>query len=234
MGYEAEVLEQALRITFRNPLLLRQAFIDRTAVAKECVNECNARLGYLGDGILRQVLRDRLYNRTDLSLLELQNFESRLCGNRTLNNYVRSRGWDKYIVTGDYNWTGERAIEREQKREATVFEAIIGAIRLDQSFEAAAVFLNHGYLANIDQIMNTNNTVSAVQRLHEYTAKRYGATPTHSKRIIHYGDIGQEVSYEYRFRGLSGHAIAPLKSKAKEQAAQALLDQLLAIPPKTS
>lgn len=229
MIFDVDAVERAIGIRFRDPELLKRAFVDRSAVPSGYIPECNTRLAFLGDGLLRGMLRDIFYPRFEFTIIALQQYEVRLLSNKTMNAYVQAQGWGQFIITGDYEWGGDVAIDRANKHEATVFEAIVGAIFLDQGYDATVDYLQQTYLRDMEAVMQIVPPVGMLQRLHEYVALRYGRQPIRTKQVFGRDPSNRKYAYQYKFDGFIGHGTARTKNEAKEQAAKSLLEQLMAI-----
>ncbi|SRR6266568_675207 len=135
-----EPLEEALGIHFQNQELLNLALTHRSYIF-ETPGEgrsSNERLEFLGDSILAFVSADFLYRTfPELSEGELSDLRAALVKTETLASFARDIQLGKYLLLGK----GEHQTGGSQRVLASAFEAILGAIYLDQGIEAVKRFL---------------------------------------------------------------------------------------------
>jgi ribonuclease-3 len=133
-------LEEALGVHFQNPALLDLALTHRSYIY-ETPGEgltSNERLEFLGDSILAFISADFLYRTfPKLSEGELSDIRATLVRRETLANFARE------IYLGDYLHLGkgEQSSGGGQRVLASAFEAVLGAIYLDQGIEVIRAFL---------------------------------------------------------------------------------------------
>ena len=137
-----EQLEQALGIHFQDPALLNLAMTHRSYIY-ETPGEgrsSNERLEFLGDSILAFVSTDFLYRTfPDLSEGELTDVRAFLVKTETLANFAREIELGRFLLMGK----GEQNSGGGKRVLASAFEALLGAIYLDQGIEAVQHFLLH-------------------------------------------------------------------------------------------
>jgi ribonuclease III len=137
-----EQLEQALGIHFQDPTLLNLALTHRSYIY-ETPGEgrsSNERLEFLGDSILAFVSTDFLYRTfPDLSEGELTDVRAFLVKTETLANFAREIELGRFLLMGK----GEQNSGGGKRVLASAFEAVLGAIYLDQGIEAVQHFLLH-------------------------------------------------------------------------------------------
>jgi ribonuclease-3 len=138
----AAAVEQAVGITFRNPGLAVRA-VTHSSFANESPTEIEdyERLEFLGDAVLDFLSAYWLYQHfPELPEGDLTRLRSSLVRTETLAALARRIGLDKVLRIGK----GER-LTGGQNRDAIlcdVFEAITGAIAIDQGVETVYGFLN--------------------------------------------------------------------------------------------
>ena len=137
-----EQLEQALGIHFQDPALLNLALTHRSYIY-ETPGEgrsSNERMEFLGDSILAFVSTDFLYRTfPDLSEGELTDVRAFLVKTETLANFAREIELGRFLLMGK----GEQNSGGGKRVLASAFEALLGAIYLDQGIEAVQHFLLH-------------------------------------------------------------------------------------------
>lgn len=135
-----EQLEQSLGVHFHNPKLLSLALTHRSYIYETpgVEQNSNERLEFLGDSILAFVSADFLF-RTFVNLTEgeLTDVRAVLVRTETLADFAREIELGKYLIVGK----GEHNTVRGQRVLASTFEAVLGAIYLDQGMMTAQQFL---------------------------------------------------------------------------------------------
>lgn len=113
------------------------------------------RLEFMGDSVLGFVCADLIYKyRANLDQGYMSKLRSYLVKSVSLANYARDIDLPKYIRAG-HSLTADQ-ISKSNKILEDVFEALVGAIYLDQGIEVAADYLNRFLL---DDIKNTDLSV---------------------------------------------------------------------------
>jgi ribonuclease III len=137
-----ELLEEILGIHFLDPALLQLALTHRSYIYEtrgegQCSNE---RLEFLGDSILAFISADFLYRSfPDLSEGELSDVRAILVRMETLADFAREIQLSKFLLMGK----GEQSSGGGKRVLASAFEALLGAIYLDQGIAAVQAFLIH-------------------------------------------------------------------------------------------
>src|SRR2546422_8781093 len=137
-----ESLEEALGITFRDPALLHMALTHRSYIY-ETAGEgqpSNERLEFLGDSILAFVSTDFLYRTfPNLTEGELTDVRAILVRSETLANFAQEIQLGNFMRMGK----GEQHSGGGKRVLASAFEAVLGAIYLDQGIEGGQSFFIH-------------------------------------------------------------------------------------------
>jgi ribonuclease III len=135
-----EQLETVLGIHFQHPQLLTLALTHRSYIY-ETAGEgqtSNERLEFLGDSILALVSAEFLYRTfPDLAEGELTDARAILVRTETLATFAREINLWNFLLMGK----GEQNSGGGQRVLASAFEAILGAIYLDQGLMAVQDFL---------------------------------------------------------------------------------------------
>jgi ribonuclease-3 len=143
-------LEEALGVHFQNPALLDLALTHRSYIY-ETPGEgltSNERLEFLGDSILAFISADFLYRTfPKLSEGELSDIRATLVRRETLANFAREIHLGDYLHLGK----GEQSSGGGQRVLASAFEAVLGAIYLDQGIEVVRACL----LPRLDPLART-------------------------------------------------------------------------------
>lgn len=134
--------EEQNGVVFKNKALLRQAFTHRSYINenKEAGLGHNERLEFLGDAVLELVVTEYLYGiYPDKTEGELTSYRSALVNTNTISRVAGDLHMDDYLLLsrGEAKDTGRA----RQYILANTFEAVIGAIYLDQGYDVAKGFI---------------------------------------------------------------------------------------------
>src|SRR3989338_3504676 len=131
-------LEKTIGVTFIHPALLQQAMVHRSYLNENPTFELdhNERLEFLGDAVLELVITEHLYRNFPNPEGDLTNWRSSLVNFKMLA--ARAEDLDLYPLM--YMSRGEARDQSAKARAyilANAYEAVIGAIFIDQGLEAA-------------------------------------------------------------------------------------------------
>ena len=170
--------EQGIGFTFKNEGLLRQAFTHRSYLNEHRDEEAehNERLEVLGDAVLELVVTHFLYEKfPERPEGDLTAFRAALVNAVTLSEVASEIGMNDYLLLsrGEAKDTGRaRGILL-----ANAIEALIGAIYLDQGYEAAEMFIEKFLFPKMDEIMKKKLWRDPKSTLQEKAQEAEGATP---------------------------------------------------------
>lgn len=222
-------LEEQMQIVFEDRDLLQQAFIHRSYV-NEVVEgdapEDNERLEFLGDSVLGFITSDYLYRRfPDLNEGDLTRLRSSLVCRTTLARLARR------LSLGALLWLGRGEAESGgEKRTATlcaVFEALVGALFLDQGLDVTVQFVLGQMEPELQRVQTFDIAKDAKSRLQEYIQSECGKTPRYrtleSRGPDHARHYIQKVSAARTIMGIGqGYS----KQEAEQSAAAMALFRL--------
>ncbi|HET8854040.1 MAG TPA: ribonuclease III [Ktedonobacteraceae bacterium] len=135
-----ELLEEALCVHFQNQALLRLALTHRSYIYETAGAglSSNERIEFLGDSVLTFISADFLYRTfPELSEGELSDVRAALVKMGTLATFARDIQLGDFLLLGK----GEQSSGGSQRILASAFEALLGAIYLDQGMEVVKRFL---------------------------------------------------------------------------------------------
>ncbi len=210
-----------LGIEFNDINLLITAFTHRSYVNehRKTAKEHNERLEFLGDAVLELVVTEFLYKNHQEPEGTLTNWRSALVRTESIGAAANSNEFEPLLRLS----RGEkRGTERARAQIlANCYEAVIGAIYLDQGYEASAKFIEVTLLITFDEILKTGSWMDPKSHLQEKAQSKEGFTPVykvlnedgpdHDKTF----DIGVFVGDHMR-----GQGSGPSKQHAQQQAAQ--------------
>jgi ribonuclease-3 len=177
---DTEKLEKKLGISFKNEDLLTEALTHRSYL-----NEFprwhlphNERLEYLGDAVLELLVSDELFAKFPTEPEgRLTVLRAALVNYQILATVAESLDLDKFLLMS----RGERK-DTGKAREvilANAIEAVIGAMYLDQGFEALKPFFKKYVMSNLDGVLKTKSYRDAKSELQELVQERMKLTPTY-------------------------------------------------------
>lgn len=190
--------------TFNDSELLKQALTHRSFLNENPEQELkdNERLEFLGDAVLDFVTADMLFARfPDFSEGRLTRLRAALVRNETLAELGRECGIGEALLMGK----GEEASGGRTRRNnlSRAFEAVIGALYLDQGVEAVRVFALSRFDRLLDRVLQEALDQDARSRLQEWSQAERNITPLyrtveetgpdHSKEFLVEVTLGDEV-----------------------------------------
>lgn len=171
-------LQSQLNIEFKDQKLLYEALVHRSYVNEhdEAASH-NERLEFLGDAVLELAVTNYLYQNFPLSEGELTLLRSALVKKDNLAAVAKALRLGDYILLSK----GEEKSGGREKNYllANTFEAVIGAIYLDQGYEASEKMILEFLLPTLDTIIAENLHIDAKSSLQEKAQASVGVTPTY-------------------------------------------------------
>lgn len=225
-------LADRLGVMFDNPLLLRQALTHRSVlhdwIAQRdvvAVLQSNERLEFLGDATLGLVTAEYLYRR-DPNADEGQLTRSRVAAVRaeTLVRWAR----ELWVPEALYLGAGEQVTENVRDRMlAGAFEALVGAIHLDQGREASERFVLGFLERDLDEILHQESLANPKGRLQEVLQERERIGPDYETIATAGPDHAREFTVVVKMRDeLLGEGHGRTKREAQQMAAREALAHL--------
>ena len=174
-----EFAREKLGFDFKNISLLVTALTHRSYVNEhKALNvDHNERLEYLGDAVLELVSSDFLYRRYNESEGIMTSLRSALVRTESIGAAGYELGYEPLVRLSKGEKMGsERAHEVIM---ADCFEAVIGAIYLDQGYDRAKEFISKHILSKIDTIIEEGTWRDPKSYVQELSQKVEGVTPTY-------------------------------------------------------
>ncbi len=172
-------VQEELGVTFKDEALLRQAFTHRSYLNEnpEKGLEHNERLEFLGDAVLELVVTEHLYVTYKNPEGELTSWRAALVNTQTMGQVADILHFNNYLLLsrGESKDTGRA----RQAILANTLEAVIGALYLDQGYDAAAVFIQRHIIAKLPQIIDAKLYRDAKSYFQEVAQEKLGITPTY-------------------------------------------------------
>lgn len=210
--------EETAFVAFKDKNLLKQAFTHRSYINenKNTRMEHNERLEFLGDAVLELVVTDFLYKKYPTKPEgELTTYRSALVNAITLAEVASNLSMNDYLLLskGEAKDTGRA----RQYILANTFEAVVGALYLDQGYDAAKVFIEKNIFVFADQMIARGNLVDAKSMFQEKAQEKTGITPSY--KLVK--ELGPDHDKSFTVGVLIGKdQIAIGEGKSKQEAEQ--------------
>ena len=181
MKKDLSPLEQKLNIRFNNINLLKQALVHKSYINENpsFVLDHNERLEFLGDAVLELAVTQYLfkhYPRTPEG--DMTNWRAALVNASMLAELAKEFNLYQYL----YLSRGERKDQNPKARQyilANAFEALIGAIYLDQGLDTAREFINKNIISKLPNILKYKLYLDPKTRFQETAQEKVGITPSY-------------------------------------------------------
>lgn len=143
--------QERFNLYFENESLLKQAFMHTSYVNehRDQSLEDNERLEFLGDAVLELAVSQYLFRQyPHMSEGELTKFRANIVCEPSLEQFNRELSLGQYLLLGK----GEEVSGGRERSAilADAFEALMGAIYLDQGFTTALAFLEENIFPSIE------------------------------------------------------------------------------------
>jgi ribonuclease-3 len=223
----ADIRERAaaLNLSFNNLALLEEALTHRSYLNENKESKAhNERLEFLGDAVLELAVTRFLYDRFPTKPEgDLTAYRAALVNTVSLAETAELIGLGNHLFLskGESRDTGRA----RQIILANAFEALLGALYLDQGYDAAEAFIGTHLYPKMDAILSARTWQDAKSRYQELAQERHSITPAyrtlkeegpdHDKRFTVGVFLGDEKVAE-------GDGAS--KQEAEQAAARAALD----------
>ncbi len=215
---------EKLGVTFNTLELLVTAFTHRSYVNehKKTAREHNERLEFLGDAVLELVVTEYLYANFSDPEGVLTNWRSALVRTESIGAAAARLDFEPLLRLS----RGEKRGTPRARAQilANSFEAVIGALYLDQGYDSAKQFIEKNLLVTFEDILQTGSWMDPKSHLQEIIQSQEGHTPQ-------YKVLGEEgPDHEKIFTvgvfvdgKLRGKGTGPSKQNAQVAAAESAL-----------
>ncbi len=217
--------EDKLHVTFNDIELLLTAFTHRSYLNehKKTVSEHNERLEFLGDAVLELIVTEYLFNNYSDPEGILTNWRSSLVRTESIGAAAVKFGFEPLLRLS----RGEKRGSDRARAQilANSFEAVIGALYLDQGYEAAKIFITESILSTFKAILSSGSWMDSKSYLQELAQSQELATPVY--KVINEDGPDHDKTFlvgVYVAGNLRGQGTGPSKQAAQQKAAEAALN----------
>lgn len=172
-------IEDQLQIQFKDSTLLQRAFTHRSYLNENSDADLNnERLEYLGDAVLEFLISKELYLKYPKRPEgDLTSFRSAMVKTETLAETAKELSFGTFLrMSKGEEKTGGR--EKEYLL-ANTFEAVLGALYLDQGIRACEKFLRRVLFPKIRHVVKHRLDIDPKTKFQELAQEIYKTTPTY-------------------------------------------------------
>lgn len=213
-----------LKVTFNDINLLITAFTHRSYLNehKKTVKEHNERLEFLGDAVLELVVTEYLYTNYSEPEGVLTNWRSSLVRTESIGAAAAKFEFEPMLRLS----RGEKRGSDRARAQilANSFEAVVGAIYLDQGYDVAKGFLTASILSTFEEILSSGSWMDSKSHLQELAQSQETATPVY--KVMNEDGPDHDKTFTvgvYVNDKLRGQGTGPSKQAAQQKAAEAAL-----------
>ncbi|HVU59743.1 MAG TPA: ribonuclease III [Candidatus Saccharimonadales bacterium] len=226
---------EKLGVAFNNIDLLITAFTHRSYLNehRKTSGEHNERLEFLGDAVLELVSTEYLYANFSEPEGILTNWRSSLVRTESISAAANRYGYESMLrlSRGEKHGT-ERA---RMQILANCYEAVLGALYLDQGYEAAKRFIHESLLVTFRDILASGSWMDPKSHLQEMSQSREGLTPLYKVLSEEGPDHDKTFTVGVFIGGeLRGQGTGPSKQAGQQAAAEQALKRYATMPPTVS
>lgn len=220
-------LEERLGVTFEDKDLLRQALVHRSYLNEnpKFHLDHNERLEFLGDAVLELVVTDHLYHHYNLPEGEMTNLRSAIVRGEMLSIIAHDLGFNDYLLLsrGERKDTGKA----RQYILANAMEAVIGAIYLDQGYDAVKRTIDTHIIPRLHEVEEKGLFIDSKSKFQELAQEKFRITPTY--KVIYESGLDHAKEFivgAYLNDKQLGEGRGSSKQEAQQAAAQEALQRL--------
>ncbi len=213
-----------LGVSFNNLDLLVTALTHRSYVNehRKTVHEHNERLEFLGDAVLELVVTEYLYNHFKDPEGVLTNWRSALVRTESISAAATRFSFEPLLRLS----RGERrGTERARSQIlANAYESVVGALYLDQGYQAASQFIEKSLIVTFKDILKSGSWMDPKSILQELVQSQEGFTPIYKVLSEEGPDHDKIFTIAVLVDGVTkGQGAGPSKQAAQVAAAEAAL-----------
>src|SRR5665213_1472156 len=218
--------KDVLLVEFHNIEILITAFTHRSYLNehRKTVKAHNERLEFLGDAVLELVTTEYLYANFQEPEGILTNWRSALVRTESIGAAANRLGFEPLLRLSR---SEKRGTDRARAQIlANSFEAVTGALYLDQGYEVAKSFITDNILATFQDILTSGSWMDAKSHLQELAQSKEGFTPVYKVLSEEGPDHDKTFTVGVVIDGkLKGKGVGPSKQAGQQRAAEAALTE---------
>jgi ribonuclease-3 len=216
--------KDTLGVTFNDPELLITAFTHRSYVNehKKTAREHNERLEFLGDAVLELVVTEYLFLNFPDPEGTLTNWRSALVRTESISAAATRFEFEPLLRLSRGEKRG--TVRARAQILANCYEAVIGALYLDQGYRSAKRFIEASLITTFKEILETGSWMDPKSHLQELVQSNEGHTPVYKVLSEEGPDHEKTFTIGVFVDGkLVGQGTGPSKQAGQQQAAESAL-----------
>lgn len=176
--FDIEKFSEVIGVQPKNPDLFQEAITHRSYLNehRDYGLPHNERLEFLGDAVLELIVTEHLFHRfTKKPEGELTSLRAALVNGEMLAVIGRDLGVEQFLMMsrGETKDTGRA----RTFLIANAMEAIIGALYLDQGYDAAKAFIGKNVLSRVEEVLEQQLYSDPKSRFQELAQEKESVTP---------------------------------------------------------
>lgn len=204
--FDSDAISKVLGISFTNIEYFQSALTHRSFLNehRNYPLEHNERLEFLGDAVLELVVTEYLFHHYPNPEGELTSWRAALVNGEMLSRVGAELGIEPFLMMsrGEAKDTGRS----RQYLVANAMEAIIGALYLDQGYEASKALILRVIVVHLPEVFEQKLYADPKSQFQEEAQTRFGVTPSyrvlsefgpdHDKRFTAGAYLGEDLIAE--------------------------------------
>lgn len=222
---DLENFESTIGVAFQNKMLLKQALTHRSFVNehRSARGEHNERLEFLGDAVLELISSNYLYQKyPNVQEGDLTAYRAGLVNTHSLSETAGRLGMNEFLLLSK----GE-AKDMGRARHSILadsFEAVLGAMYLDQGYDIAESFLKRVLFPKTEEIVKKRLWQDAKSLFQEKAQDIHGITPSYDV-LTEGGPDHQKTFTAGAF--IADELVAKAEGPSKQEAEQSAAEEAL-------
>lgn len=221
-------LQERLKVRFKDLSLLQRALTHRSYLNEHAEQsfEDNERLEFLGDAVLDFIAGAWLYHRfPEMDEGQLTRLRAGLVRTETLARFAQQFELGETLLLG--KGEDESGGRTRRKNLCGAFEALVGAMYLDQGLETARAFAEPLLSPALDEILQSSSDKDAKSLFQEWGQATFGQTPLYRTVATDGPDHAREFTVEVLIGStVVGRGTGHSKQVAAQAAARHALDAI--------
>lgn len=174
-----EEFEKKIGIEFKNKAIIDTVFIHRSYLNENRGKNIshNERLEFLGDAVLELCVTEYLYNKLDKPEGEMTSLRSALVKGESLSTEAKKLGLNDLIKTS--RGEAKNVGKARDLILANAYEALIGAIYIDQGYKTVYKFIENNLIYKLNDILENGLNYDSKSKFQELSQENLGITPTY-------------------------------------------------------
>jgi len=177
--FDAKAFAEKLGIEMRNENLFQESITHRSYLNEHRGYglDHNERLEFLGDAVLELIVTDHLYRNYPNPEGELTSFRAAIVNGEILAEIGGNLGLGDFLLMsrGEAKDTGRARMWLL----ANAIEAVIGALYLDQGYDAAKAFIGKHIISELPRVIEAGLHTDPKSRFQELAQEKTGITPSY-------------------------------------------------------